>query len=129
MKNYHRYQRHLANLAATPQATIERPKPLGQRIADNAAMYNARRTTPRPPRIERSTPMRPLSCGHGAKPAKDTKPLPSPWPNSGNSASNTAAVTAPTPLYALIQGRTRAQRIVTLHDLPARRVQTRNLFV
>ena len=61
-------------------------------------MYKARRTVPRPPRMARYPRCRPLSRDQGARPTREVKHLPSPWPSSGKSAARMAAVSMPTPL-------------------------------
>ena len=68
-----------------------------QRLAVSAAMYNARRTSPRPPRLRRWPRFLPLSWLKRARPAREAISCRLSRPNSGSSATSVALVVGPTP--------------------------------
>ncbi len=67
------------------------------RLAVRAAMYRARLTSPRPPRIRRWPRYRPLSWLMGARPTSEAISCRLSRPNSGSSATRVELVVEPTP--------------------------------
>ena len=66
-------------------------------MADQVQRYSARRTMPRPPRMDRCPRFWPLSRDQGARPTREVKALLSHWPSSGRWETRIAAVNGPIP--------------------------------
>src|ERR1039457_1463898 len=88
-----------------------------KREALSAAMDNARRTSPRPPRMERLPRKAPLSRLNGASPARAATSFLDNVPSSGMAASKAEAVRAPHALDLDEPGNLGAQGRRAFHHL------------